>query len=406
MTPLLLRGVDRAAFAAALAARLRSEGVSVGLTALEDLARALSVVPPDSRPRLYWAARITLVRRQPDLAAFDVVFAAVFADAMLPVESRHGDNRTPPKAAEDESLVAVPRRFDESGDPEGTLGLPWATLPPVVSSAEDSDSDTAVPERLASDLEALTDLPFEALSEGETELLGRWLEARLRSWPTRRTRRRRPGSTGRQVALRPTVARSRRTGWEPVELVRVRAVTKPRKVVMLCDVSQSMQPQIGAYFHLMRALTVVLGGEAFSFSTSLTRLTPLMRHRSAAQAVAEATEQVTDRFGGTRIATSVNALLSSHHGNAMRGGIVIIGSDGWDSEPPDRLENAMARLSRRAHRVVWINPRAAAPGFEPLVGTMAAALPFCDDFLPAGDFRALAAVVTELGRATRRSGGC
>ena len=188
--------------------------------------------------------------------------------------------------------------------------------------------------------------------------------------------------------------------------MRVRAVTKPRKVVMLCDVSQSMQPQIGAYFHLMRALTVVLGGEAFSFSTSLTRLTPLMRHRSAAQAVAEATEQVTDRFGGTRIATSVNALLSSHHGNAMRGGIVIIGSDGWDSEPPDRLANAMARLSRRAHRVVWINPRAAAPGFEPLVGTMAAALPFCDDFLPAGDFRALAAVVTELGRATRRSGGC
>ncbi|WP_411282879.1 vWA domain-containing protein [Lapillicoccus sp.] len=402
----LLRGVDRAAFAAALAARLRSEGVPVGLSALEDLARALSVVPPDSRPRLYWAARITLVRRQPDLAAFDAVFAAVFADAMPPVGSRRGDNRTPPKLAEDESLVAVPRGFDESGEPQGTLGLPWATLPPVVSSAGDTDSDTAVPQRLASDLEALTDLPFEALSEGETELLGRWLEACLRSWPTRRTRRRRPGSAGRQVALRATVARSRRTGWEPVELVRVRAVTKPRKVVMLCDVSQSMQPQIGAYFHLMRALTVVLGGEAFSFSTSLTRLTPLMRHRSAAQAVAEATEQVTDRFGGTRIATSLNALLSSHHGNAMRGGIVIIGSDGWDSEPPDRLANAMARLSRRAHRVVWINPRAAAPGFEPLVGTMAAALPFCDDFLPAGDFRALAAAVTELGRATRASGGC
>ena len=399
----LLRGVDRAAFAAALAARLRSEGLPVGLTALEDLARALSVVPPDSRPRLYWAARITLVRRQPDLAAFDAVFASVFADAMLPVESRRGDDRTLPKAAEDESLVAVPRGSDEAEDPQGTLGLPWATLSPVVSSAGDTDSDTAVPERLASDLEALTDLPFEALSEAETELLGRWLEARLRSWPTRRTRRRRPGSTGRQVALRPTVARSRRTGWEPVELVRVRAVTKPRKVVMLCDVSQSMQPQIGAYFHLMRALTVVLGGEAFSFSTSLTRLTPMMRHRSAAQAVAEASEQVTDRFGGTRIATSVNALLSSHHGNAMRGGIVIIGSDGWDSEPPDRLANAMARLSRRAHRVVWINPRAAAPGFEPLVGTMAAAMPFCDDFLPAADFRALAAVVTELGRATRAS---
>jgi len=86
---------------------------------------------------------------------------------------------------------------------------------------------------------------------------------------------------------------------------------------------------------------------------------------------------------------------------AVRGGIVVIGSDGWDSEPPQQMATAMARLHRRAHRVIWMNPRVGAPGFEPLVGTMAAALPYCDELLPADDFRSLAAVVAELSRSIR-----
>jgi len=178
-------------------------------------------------------------------------------------------------------------------------------------------------------------------------------------------------------------------------------VLKPRKVVMLCDVSQSMEAQIAAYFHLMRALTVVAGAEVFAFATTLTRLTSVLSGKSTTLAIEQATEKVTDRFGGTRIAASVNALLASHHGNAVRGGIVVIGSDGWDSEPPEQMAVAMARLSRRAYRVIWMNPRVAASGFEPLVGTMAAALPFCDELLPADDFRSLAAVVAELSRSVR-----
>jgi uncharacterized protein with von Willebrand factor type A (vWA) domain len=283
------------------------------------------------------------------------------------------------------------------GSSEGG-GLPWVTLPPAVSPSEDSDSSAGVPQRLPSELEGLADLPFEQLGDKEMELLGRWLEAALRDWPTRRSRRRSSGPAGRDVALRQTIAASRRTGWEPLELVRVRPVRKPRKVVMLCDVSQSMQPQIAPYFHLMRGLAVAAEGEAFAFATSLTRLTSVLRNKSTAMAIDKATSKVSDRFGGTRIAASVNALLGSHHGNAVRGGIVVLGSDGWDSEPPQQLAAAMARLRRRANRVIWINPRVAAPGFAPLVGTMAAALPFCDELLAAHDFRSLAAVVTELGR--------
>jgi uncharacterized protein with von Willebrand factor type A (vWA) domain len=397
LASVLLRGVDRASFATAFAVRLRQHGIPVGLTSIEAFTRALVASQPDSMSSLYWAARIALVRKQSELAAFDAVFEAVFAQASFLVE-RPAQRAQRLSPGPEDAWLSVPKPVDVQAEPGG---LPWVTLPLVVSSSEDSDSDTGVPERLPSELEGLADLPFDQLSEPEMELLARWLEATLTTWPTRRSRRRASGPGGRHVALRPTIARSRRTGWEPIELVRVRPVRKPRKVVMLCDVSQSMQPQIAAYFHLMRALTVVAGGEAFAFATSLTRLTPVLRNKSTALAIEQATEKVTDRFGGTRIAASVNALLSSHHGNAVRGGIVVVGSDGWDSEPPQQMAVAMARLHRRAHRVIWMNPRVAASGFAPLVGAMAAALPFCDQLMPADDFRSLAAVVAELGRSAR-----
>jgi uncharacterized protein with von Willebrand factor type A (vWA) domain len=138
--------------------------------------------------------------------------------------------------------------------------------------------------------------------------------------------------------------------------------------------------------------------EVFAFATTLTRLTPVLAHRSAEVAIEQATAKVVDRFGGTRIATNVQALMSSTHGGAVRGAVVIVGSDGWDSDTPQALAAAMARLHRRAHRVIWLNPRVAAPGFEPRVATMAAALPFCDRLLPADTFRSLATAVGEIAR--------
>jgi uncharacterized protein len=126
--------------------------------------------------------------------------------------------------------------------------------------------------------------------------------------------------------------------------------------------------------------------EVFAFSTSLTRLTPVLSHRSAEVALQRANAQVTDRYGGTFIGRSLNALLApgySGHGNLLRGAVVIIASDGWDADPPEVLGHAMARLRRRAEVLVWLNPRAAQREFQPLAGSMAAALPFCDLFLPA-----------------------
>ncbi len=382
----LLGGVDRAAFVAALARRLRAAGVPVTLTSMVALAQAMEAAPPARLGPLYWLARLTLVNRQQDLETFDRVFDAVFRDAVLPIDPHA--RRTPEVLSgdsDDDSLTSV------AGDPSGAevrADLPWHTLPRMSPSA-DPEEGRVLPELLPSAVARIAETPLDALDEAELALLGRWLEASAHRWPTRRSRRLRVRPTGRQVALRETIMASRSTGWEPMELKRYHQVKRPLTVTLLCDVSQSMQNYSTAYLHLMRAFARTRRAETFAFSTSLTRLTPALAHQSAAAAVSQASEQVVDRYGGTHLASCLRELLASRHGNTVRGGVLVIASDGWDADSPAELGAVMARAARRARRIVWLNPRAAADGFEPLVGSMAAALPFCDAFLPADTLRSL-----------------
>ncbi|HEX7133596.1 MAG TPA: VWA domain-containing protein [Iamia sp.] len=395
----MLRGVDRAAFAVALIHRLRGAGVAVPLTAAETLTAALGICPPVDRARLYWTARVSLLRREQDRERFDAVFAAVF-DAVRGVDP-HARRRPTGLDAGPGPAVQVPVPGSEAAAAEpGGATLPWATLPATVTASVAADEGIAVPERAPSDQPGSADLPFADLDPAELATLAESLGAALQHWPRRRSRRRARHPAGHRVALRATLARSRRTAWEPVELVRTRAVTRPRRVVVLCDVSRSMQPHVAALLHLMRVMATGAHAEVFAFSTTLTRLTPVLAHRSAEQAVDLAGALVDDRFGGTRIATNVQALLRGRHGDATRGAIVLIASDGWDADPPDELAAAMARLRRRAHRVVWLNPRLAAPEYAPRVGALAAALPHVDAHLPAHSLRALAAALASVGHDT------
>ena len=246
-----------------------------------------------------------------------------------------------------------------------------------------------LPELLPSAVARIADTPLDELDERELALLGRWLERSAHEWPTRRSRRLGVGAAGSRIALRATMAASRRTGGEAFALRRLEAVRRPLPVTLLCDVSQSMQSHSTAYLHLMRAFARSRQAETFAFSTSLTRLTPALRQASPTAAIALASAQVVDRYGGTHLAGCLKELLASRHAHGIRGGVLVIASDGWDSDPPGLLTATMARASRRARRVVWLNPRAAVPGFQPLVGSMAAALPYCDAFLPAHTLRGL-----------------
>jgi uncharacterized protein with von Willebrand factor type A (vWA) domain len=394
------RGVDRAALAASFGDRLRRAGAAVPTTALADLCEALGAAPPLVLDDLYWSMRVTLVRRQPDLETFDRVFAAVFESerGIDPHARRQGV--APEPAPSPGPFVPIPGRR-RPGDAPGS-GVPWQTLPRSRSEDETPDDLTFLPELMPSALVGLSETPFDELDEEQLAALGRWLELAAPRWPARRSRRMRAGRRGETIALRQTIAASRRTGWEPLELRRQRRVQRPLSLTLVTDVSASMQSYSAAYLHLMRAFARTGRAETFAFSTSLTRVTPALVHRSAGTALSLAEERVVDRYGGTHLAASLRDLLVSRHGATLRGGVLIIASDGWDSDPPEELRAVMARLARRVRRVVWLNPRAGVPGFEPLVGSMAAALPFCDAFLPAHSVAALPDVFDAVAASSTR----
>ena len=388
----LLRGADRAALAAAFGDRLRHAGANVPTTALADLCAALGTAPPMQLDELYWSMRVTLVRRQVDLDAFDRVFTAAFRDSDLggdPHARRRGVSSTTPPQPQEE-LVSVPGKRGAAEEPEEG-GLPWHTLPRTTAGENAPEEEQFfLPELLPSALTGMAETPFDEFDAEQLALLGRWLERAAPRWPVRRSRRTRTARSGAAIALRSTIAASGRAGFEPLlDLRWQRRVVRPRSLTLVTDVSASMQSYSAAYLHLMRAFARTGRAETFAFSTSLTRLTPALVQRSAGTALALAEERVVDRYGGTHLAASLRDLLASRHGSTLRGGVLVIASDGWDADDPDELRAVMARLRRRVRRLVWLNPRAGATGFEPLVGSMAAALPFCDAFLPAHTVAAL-----------------
>jgi uncharacterized protein with von Willebrand factor type A (vWA) domain len=377
-----LRGVDRATFTAALASQLRRSGLPVSLTTTGRFAAALDLADPRTREELYWAARTCFLDDVEQVAVFDRVFDAVF-DPSASLIDRLASQVDPPQppalppADPDDRFAPV-----RSPDPRaaGGGGVPWITSPSASGTDEDGDddgSDLLIPRPSA--LADRVDVPFAELDTAELAQVGAWLEAAVLRWPRRRARRHHRTSRGPRIDRRRTLRQGLRTAGEPIQLVRTRPVLRPRGVVMLADVSGSMQPHARAYLHLMRALSHIAEAETFAFSTRLTRLTPTLRHRDVRAAIERATEDVDDRFTGTRIAASVGELLRHPVWNtSVRGAIVVIASDGWDSDPPEELAARMRRLQRLAHRVVWVNPRSATEGFEPLAGGMRAAAPHCD----------------------------
>ncbi len=400
----MLRSVDRAGFGVALMGRLRAAGADVGLGGVAALTDALDVVTPLDATRLYWVARLCLVHRHADLAIFDEVFRAVFSDSVAgtdPQARRQGVTPAPPA----DSYGRVSSR---ASVPEQGKGAPWLTRPSMRTDEDELDEgegeQVLLPELMPDRLAGSADTPFDQLDDERLADLQEWLTRALTRWPTRRSRRFALDDHGSRVAMRATLARSRRTGWEAVDLAHARRVMRPRRVTMLCDVSRSMQGYTDAYVHFMRAAATVADAEVFVFATRLTRLTHALRLESPEAAIRAATREVDDRFGGTRIAGSLTQLLRSRHGESLRGGIVLVASDGWDSDEPADLARAMARLRRRAHTVIWLNPRSAAPGYTPTAAGMAAALPFCDAFLPAHTPRAMADVFAAVVNSTASRG--
>jgi uncharacterized protein with von Willebrand factor type A (vWA) domain len=245
---------------------------------------------------------------------------------------------------------------------------------------------------LAAAAERLGPRDFATLTAAELTQLVALMRRLSLATPLRRSRRYEPGSRGRRVDLRTTMRQAQRSGGFPVRLARHRPRLRRRRLVVLCDISGSMEPYARAFLQLLYS-AVAAGGprtEVFTFATRLTRLTRVLAKVRPEVALVRAGRAAPDWSGGTRIGEAIKTFLDRYGNRGVaRGAVVLIISDGWETGDAALLKEQMARLSRLAYRIVWANPRTASPHYRPLVAGMAAALPFCDTVVSAHSLWAL-----------------
>jgi uncharacterized protein len=345
---------------------LRAAGTPVGTGETADFCRAAALLGVDD---LYWAGRATLVSRPAEIPVYDRVFRSYFG--------RGGETPRPrPRPRQVRRAITV--GADAGEEREGEAGAPEAAL--------------------ASRVELLRHKSFERCTPEELTELAAQAGGFARALPRRRSRRRHGAREG-DFDLPRTLRRALRTGGEPFER-RYRARRRvTRRLVLLLDVSGSMSAQSRALLVLAHALLRERPStEVFCFGTRLTSVTRSLAVRDADEALRRAADEVFDWEGGTRIGESLKEFLDAGgHRSLARGAVVVLCSDGLDVGDPELLRTQMERLSRLAHRVVWLNPLKQDPAYEPLARGMQAALPYVDVFASGHSLASLEAVAATLG---------
>ena len=352
-----------------LAREMRLRGSRVGAGELLTAIRALDHVDVASREDVRLGLSVVLCSGHRDRERFEEAFTTVFGDG-LPIAHEPSDDIA--------ALGEIPQEVlpqAGSADPTGEQAAPDAEPVPAAWSA----------------VEVLVHKDFARYTEAENAL-ARELIARLaRRHPMRLSRRTRLSRRrGHAPDLRATVQASLRTGGEPVARRWRTPTERPRQLVLVCDVSGSMTPYARMLLQYMQASVASRRRvEAFAFGTRLTRITQELGGRDPDRALARATDAVTDFSGGTRIGAAL-AVLNRVHGRRLgRGAVVVVLSDGWDRGEPEQLRDEMARLRRAAYRVIWLNPLAAHPDYEPLTRGMVAAVPHTDRLLAGNSIASL-----------------
>ena len=363
--------LDLPPLAGALSRRLHEAGLPMTPERPVAFARALTLVRPVSRRRLYWTARGVFVSDQAQIPAFDRVFFSVFG--------RRGEGQ----AREDRP--EVPR--------EAHTNVPLSVRS-VPEDDDESEAEVEVPLSQASDEERLATKSFDALEPHELAQLYKLMSRLELATPLRRTRRYERGRRGQQIDLRRTLRASLRTAGQPIRLARRRRRVARRRLVVLCDISGSMEPYARAYLQFVAgAAGSGPNAEAFAFATRLTRLTRALASRHPQRAIQRAAAAAPDWSSGTRIGAALKTFNDRHGRRGMaRGAVVVILSDGWERGDPQLLSREMERLGRLAHRIVWVNPRVAARDFSARAGGMQAALPHCHALVSGHSLEALGEV--------------
>jgi uncharacterized protein with von Willebrand factor type A (vWA) domain len=368
---------------------LRSLGLDVSIARMSDAVQALGDSGIGDRADVRHTLRALLVRRREDLAAFDAAFDAFWHDHAERWGRRDLRALGEPRSGVELEVEVVVPETDASAasvEEDASALLPSAEVK-TYSRAEglrDADLADLTADELAQAREALSLLTWEP------------------GW--RRTRRWTTG-TGPRLDLRRTL-RANAAAGDLFRLPRRVRTTRRRPIVLLVDVSGSMERYARMLLHFAHVLTEAsFRVEAFAFSTRLTRITRELRTRAAAQAVVSAARQVPDWSGGTRIGDALRTLHVRWARYVLgRGPVVLVVSDGWDRGDPDELRRQVARLQRSCHRLIWLSPLLGTADYRPLTRGLVAALPFVDDFLPVRTLRNLEDLAGHLNRLPPRRG--
>ncbi len=362
--------------AVAFARVLRGAGLDVPVGATITFAQGLAAVGLERPERVYWTGRTTLVKRSEDIPTYDRAFGVFWL------------GETPPPAPpRDPEPTTITLAFDDPDAPEADDG--------------DAVTDGPVLSVRWSPSEILRQRDFAAYTAAEFEEARRLMADLRLAGALRRSRRLRPTMRNRgRPDVRRTVRRALRAGGEPVERAYLGPATRPRRIVLLCDVSGSMEPYARALLRFLHAAVVGRGRvEVFAMGTRLTRITRELSSRDPDAALGAAARRVVDWSGGTRLGEGLREFNDRWGVRGMaRGAVVVILSDGWDRGDPEILGEQMARLARVAFRIVWVNPLKATPEYAPLARGMAAALPYVDEFVEGHSLASLEHLVEVIGR--------
>ena len=415
---------DYAALAAVVAVALRSAGLPAGPDRSGRLAGALTVMHATTLAELHACALATMVSEPAQVDVFERVFSELFG-AGGPGGPRRPEVTAPqpnlvvdsveradapadgsdPSAAGGEDLPEELRGLDET-----VAGAEASEAPADPDSEADPDQGPPAVRRVASMTERLRERDFAQLSPSELAQLATLMRQLVIAVPPRRTRRYRPRKDGARLDMRRTMRQAIRTGGEPIAIARQAVRVRQRRLVVLCDISGSMEPYARAILQLMyvasRATAASGGGgsgfsgptrdaarprtEVFTFATRLTRLTPYLAAATPESMLARAGQAAPDWAGGTRIGAALREFNDRYGTRGLaRGAVVLIISDGWETGDPALVGAQMARLHRVAYRIVWANPRTQSDRYRPEVGGMAAAWPYCDAVVSAHNFESL-----------------
>ena len=358
---------------------LKRAGIDTHAGRMSDVVDALAHLNLDSRDEVYHASRALLVHRKDQIPIFDVAFDAFWrAHRAKAIRNRRGGQN----ASGGISVL----------DLRGAVG-------PGETADEAPNHEATDPERVAtwSDRGGTANRDFAELTADELAEARRALA--LLAWtPGERRTRRWVRGRGARVDLRRAIAESLRTGGDVVRLPRRKRRIRPRPLVLLCDVSGSMERYSRMLLQFAHAVTRRHQRvETFLFSTRLTRVTRELRFSGPDDALASVSRAVTDWSGGTRIGQAVREFHQRWSRQVLhRGPVVLLISDGWDRGDPVELGEQIARLQRSCHRLVWLNPLIGTTDYAPLTRGLQAALPFVDDFLPARTLNNLADLAVHL----------